>query len=67
MTINTSKSLCFAWTGELDLLKCLVKDNLKLFGRNLVVIKRCLLWMIRLQYGMAKEQGYSVNRWRKNA
>jgi hypothetical protein len=32
MAINTSKSLCFAWTGEFDSLKCFVKDNLKLKG-----------------------------------
>lgn len=32
MAINTSKNLCFAWTGEFSSLKCFVKDNLKLNG-----------------------------------
>ena len=30
MAINTSKNLCFTWTGEFNSLKCFVKDNLKL-------------------------------------
>ena len=32
MPSNASEGLCFAWTGEFDLLKNFVKDNLKLKG-----------------------------------
>ena len=32
MASKASEGLCFAWTGEFDLLKNFVKDNLKLNG-----------------------------------